>query len=184
MTALPARSTTGIRASASPGRCLIGCYDTQMEPVRIDWSRIDTVLLDMDGTLLDLRFDNWFWLELIPSRYAAMRGLAAEEAWRLIEPKFAATRGTMQWYCLDHWSRELNLDIAALKRDALEHIRYLPGAEEFLIKLRAHGKRVVLVTNAHPVTLAIKSERVQLAGHFDACYSTHLFAAPKEQPCF
>jgi hypothetical protein len=30
----------------------------------VDWSAIDTVL-DMDGTLLDLRFDNWFWQDLI-----------------------------------------------------------------------------------------------------------------------
>ena len=31
----------------------------------IDWTHIDTVLLDMDGTLLDLSFDNWF----APGRY-------------------------------------------------------------------------------------------------------------------
>jgi putative hydrolase of the HAD superfamily len=47
-----------------------------MAAAAIDWSRIDTVLLDMDGTLLDLRFDNWFWQELIPSRYAAAHGLS------------------------------------------------------------------------------------------------------------
>ena len=32
----------------------------------LDWTSIDTVLLDMDGTLLDLRFDNWFWQEHVP----------------------------------------------------------------------------------------------------------------------
>ena len=39
---------------------------------RPDWRAIDTVLLDMDGTLLDLRFDNYFWLELVPRKYGAM----------------------------------------------------------------------------------------------------------------
>ncbi|MDH3916294.1 MAG: haloacid dehalogenase, partial [Chromatiales bacterium] len=39
------------------------------ETAPYDWSTVDTVLLDMDGTLLDLRFDNYFWQELVPSRY-------------------------------------------------------------------------------------------------------------------
>jgi hypothetical protein len=61
----------------------------------------------MDGTLLDLRFDNFFWQELIPSRYAALHGLPHEEAVAVLTPRFEAARGTLEWYCLDHWSREL-----------------------------------------------------------------------------
>ena len=150
----------------------------------LDWSAIDTVLLDMDGTLLDLRFDNWFWLEVIPRRYAAMHGLEVEEARRRLAPKFREVRGTLQWYCIDYWSGELELDIAGIKREALPEVRFLPGAEEFLTKLKASGKRRVLVTNAHPQTFAIKNERVALTQYFDACYSAHPFAAPKEHAAF
>jgi putative hydrolase of the HAD superfamily len=150
----------------------------------LDWSAIDTVLLDMDGTLLDLRFDNWFWQELIPRRYAAAHGLAFEEAQVLLAPKFAGVKGTLQWYCIEHWARELDLDIHAHKREALERVNFLPGAEEFLVRLQRSGKRRVLVTNAHPATLAIKNERVGLSRYFDACYSTHPFAAPKENAAF
>ena len=150
----------------------------------LDWSAIDTVLLDMDGTLLDLRFDNWFWLELIPRRYAAAHGLDVEEAQQRLTLKFVAVRGTLQWYCIDYWSGELKLDIAGIKRETLTEVRFLPGAEEFLTRLKASGKRRVLVTNAHPQTLALKNERVALTRHFDACYSTHPFAAPKEHAAF
>src|SRR5271156_2302712 len=98
----------------------------------LDWTSIDTVLLDMDGTLLDLRFDNWFWQEHVPDLYGAARGLNSAEARQVLEPKFRASRGSIQWYCVDHWSRELQLDIAAIKRTAREKVGYLPGAEEFL----------------------------------------------------
>ena len=77
----------------------------------IDWCEIDTVLLDMDGTLLDLRFDNWFWQEYIPEKYGALRGLTPEQAWKLLAPKFRAALGTLEWYCLDYWASELELDI-------------------------------------------------------------------------
>jgi putative hydrolase of the HAD superfamily len=150
----------------------------------VDWSGIDTVLLDMDGTLLDLRFDNWFWREHVPGHYARERGLSEAAAKAALEPRFAAVAGTMNWYCIDYWSRELRLDIRRLKRAVRARVRYLPGAEGFLERLAATGKRRVLITNAHPETLAIKNEHVPLDKHFDASYSSHRFAVPKEHPSF
>ncbi len=151
----------------------------------LDWSAIDTVLLDMDGTLLDLRFDTWFWEEHIPHLYGSARGLGAVEARELLRPRFRAVMGTIEWYCVDYWSRELDLDVIAIKRAAArERVGYLPGAESFLSRLRASGKRRVLVTNAHPRTLAVKDEQVGVRAHFDACYSTRTFDAPKEAAQF
>jgi HAD superfamily hydrolase (TIGR01509 family) len=150
----------------------------------LPWERIDTVLLDMDGTLLDLRFDNWFWQEHVPAVWGALRGLDEAAARRELEPRFAAARGRLEWYCIDHWSRELGLDVREIKRGVREQVAWIPGAEAFLARLKALGKRRVLVTNAHPETLAIKDSHADLVGHLDAVYSTHPFAAPKEDPAF
>jgi putative hydrolase of the HAD superfamily len=150
----------------------------------VAWAEIDSVLLDMDGTLLDLRFDNWFWANLVPEQYARAKAVSLAEAQAELAPLFTKVAHTLPWYCIDHWSRELDLDIRALKRNACEHIRFLPGAEQFLEKLRLSGKRIVMVTNSHPATLAIKDEQVAITRHFDACYSTHAFGVPKEDASF
>jgi 5'-nucleotidase len=149
-----------------------------------EWDQYDTVLLDMDGTLLDLRFDNYFWQELVPSRYAALKGLPHAEAVALLEPRFAAARGTLEWYCLDHWSRELGIDVAALKREAEDHIDFLPDVPDFLVAVRELRKRAVLVTNAHRGSLAVKLERTGLERYVDAIHSSHDIGIPKEDAAF
>jgi putative hydrolase of the HAD superfamily len=155
-----------------------------MQAPPLDWTAIDTVLLDMDGTLLDLRFDNWFWQEYVPELWGREHGVDAERALALLTPRYEAARGTLDWYCLDHWSREFQLDLREIKRSVRERVAYIPGAEEFLRRLRRLGKRRVLVTNAHPETLAIKDAHVDLVGHLDEVYSSHPFGAPKEDPAF
>jgi putative hydrolase of the HAD superfamily len=149
-----------------------------------DWSRIETVLLDMDGTLLDLHFDNHFWLEHVPLRYAERHGMEPAEAIAELMPRFRAAEGTLQWYCLDHWSRELDLDIVALKREVAHLIRVLPQVETFLGRVRRAGKRLVLVTNAHFDALALKMEHTGLEMYFDRIVSSHSFGTPKETPGF
>ncbi|HEU4486357.1 MAG TPA: GMP/IMP nucleotidase [Povalibacter sp.] len=151
---------------------------------RPDWSRIDTVLLDMDGTLLDLRFDNAFWLQRVPERFALRHSLTIEQAREQLTPRFAAVHGTLDWYCTDYWSRELSLDIAGLKHEMRDQIRYLPGAESFLRALRQRGLRTILMTNAHRDSLAIKASQTQLTGYFDVVVSSHEYRAPKESGLF
>jgi putative hydrolase of the HAD superfamily len=148
------------------------------------WNQIDTVLLDMDGTLLDLRFDNYFWLELIPQRFAQRHAISLAEANRLLAPRFAAKQGSLDWYCTDFWSRELALDVAALKHEVREQVSFLPGAEAFLRALKQSALRAILVTNAHHDALRIKARQTGLLQYFDAAVSSHQYGVPKEHAEF
>ena len=155
-----------------------------MQRIAIDWERIDTVLVDMDGTLLDLAFDNFFWLELVPERYADLNGCSLDDARAELSARFDAIAGTLNWYCLDHWTRDLGLDLRALKRHKAHLVRYLPGAREFLASVRARGKALWLVTNSHRDTLAVKAEQTGIDRLVDRVVSSHDFRAPKESADF
>jgi len=150
----------------------------------LPWDEIETVFLDMDGTLLDLHFDNHFWLEHVPLRYAEKHELSVEQAKQQLFPRFRAMEGTIDWYCVDYWSRELGLDISALKRE-LEHlIQVHPQVTEFLQALRAMEKRVALLTNAHHKVIELKMTSTGLAEHFDRLICAHAFRIPKEDAQF
>jgi len=112
-----------------------------------DWQQIDTVLLDMDGTLLDLHFDNYFWLDHLPAVYAQQHGLSEEEALAELNKSFIGLRGTLDWYCLDYWTELTGLPIAELKRDVQHKIGFRPHVQDFLARLKQLGKRTVIVTN-------------------------------------
>lgn len=150
----------------------------------LPWSAIDTVLLDMDGTLLDLHFDNHFWLEHLPERYAAHHGISRAQAEAELLPLFHEHAGQLTWYCLDFWSAELGLDVALLKREVDHLIQLRPHADSFLAALRSAGKRVALITNAHRGSLSLKLEKVELAPWFDRLISSHDYGFPKEDQQF
>ncbi len=122
----------------------------------LDWSRIDTVLLDMDGTLLDLHFDNHFWLEYLPQRYAERHGQSLALAKAELEPLFFSHQGKLTWYCLDFWSAELGFSMRELKEEIAHLIALRPDADTFLGALQRAGKRVALITNAHRDSPSLK----------------------------
>ncbi len=150
----------------------------------VDWSSVDHVLLDMDGTLLDLAFDNHFWRELVPQRYAVRHGITLEAARAQLVPQFRAMQGKLEWYCLDYWTGVTDVDIAALKEEARDLIAPLQGAEDFLRWLRDGGKQVWLATNAHGRSWRLKLEHTGFARWFDRVICAHDFGAPKEDPRF
>ena len=146
----------------------------------LNWSEISTVLLDMDGTILDLHFDNHFWLEYFPARYSEQHGISIEDAKQQLMSRYTELTGTIEWYCLDYWTEFTQMPIAELKREIQHLIQLRADADEFLTALKQSGREVILVTNAHPDALSLKIERTQLDKYFDALYSTHEFGVVKE----
>ncbi|MFP5440982.1 MAG: GMP/IMP nucleotidase [Gammaproteobacteria bacterium] len=150
----------------------------------VNWQEIHTVLLDMDGTLLDLYFDNHFWQHYVTEQYARRRNTSFAAAEAYLGERFRREQGTLNWYCVDYWSDELDLDIAALKYDLRHLIRPRDTTLAFLDALKRHHAKVLLVTNAHPRSLELKMEETGLGEYFDALVSSHRLHRPKEDPAF
>jgi HAD superfamily hydrolase (TIGR01509 family) len=150
----------------------------------IRWNRVQTVLLDMDGTLLDLHYDNHFWQEHVPLRYAQRHGIDLAAARTELHQRYRRVEGTLDWYCVDYWTRELGLDIASLKEEVSHLIAVHPHVVDFLTAVRGCGKQLLLVTNAHGKALALKLRYAPIGAHFDALVCSHEVGAPKEHPAF
>ena len=152
--------------------------------MNIDWNNINTVLLDMDGTLLDLHFDNFFWLEHLPQRFAERYNQHETQAKQHLQQRFHREKGQLNWYCLDYWSTQLGLDIVALKREIADKITIRPHVEAFLRALQLSGRECILVTNAHRDSLSLKMELAPIQPFFDAMVVSHDYGQAKEQAAF
>lgn len=150
----------------------------------INWNDIDTVLLDMDGTLLDRHFDDHFWLEHVPLRYAARHHIPLADAREKLYAMFRSQENTLNWTDLDYWSAQLGLDIPLLKHEVDHLIAVHPHVINFLEFLRLAGKKIHLVTNAHGKTLNLKMRKTLLGPYFDSVVSAHELGLPKEEVAF
>ena len=143
-----------------------------------------TLILDMDGTLLDLNFDDQVWNFALPAALAVKDACTLSEAREQVALTLGAVRGTLPWYCHDHWERQFGISIHALEVQLAHFIGIRAGTAEFLRFLQRHTYRTILATNAHPASLARKMERTGLRDYFTTLVSAHTLGAPKEAPEF
>ena len=150
----------------------------------IDWNDIDTILLDMDGTILDRHFDDHFWLEHVPKRWSQQNHTSLEHAKEHLYRLFRSQENTLNWTDLDYWSDRLRLDIPVLKQEIEHLIAVHPYVIEFLLFAKQAGKAVWLVTNAHSKTLDLKMKNTRIGPYFDGTISAHQVGLPKEDARF
>lgn len=155
-----------------------------MNKIQLNWNSIDTVFLDMDGTLLDLHYDNHFWIEHLPKRYAEVKSVSHSEAHEAVTKHCDAIQGTLNWYCLDYWEQHLDLDVVALKHEVADRIAIRDGVEDFLAYLKKIGKRSVLLTNAHEKVVELKFGYVAIEHFFDDVITSHSLGLEKENEQF
>lgn len=150
----------------------------------INWNAIKTVLLDMDGTLLDLYFDNYFWQEYLPVKWGETHDMSADLAKVKLHDWYAKEAGTLSWYCLDFWTERLNFNVLELKADVEHLIQYRPHAETFLERLAGSAYSVIMVTNAHEDLIKMKAEKTRIDTFFDRVISAHAIGHAKEEQSF
>lgn len=141
---------------------------------------IEYVLLDMDGTLLDKYFDDYFWEHLVPEKYAEIHNITFGRAKEELMKKYKVHEGTLNWTDLDFWSNQLKIDIPAMKEQIKHLIEVHPHVENFLRMLRKEKKKVFLVTNAHYKSIDLKFKKTLIGKYFDAVLTSFDAEYPKE----
>jgi putative hydrolase of the HAD superfamily len=150
---------------------------TQIIPIR----DIKFILLDLDGTLLDRKFDDHFWEHFVPKKYAEKHEVTVEDAKKQLFLRYRHHEGTLKWSDIDFWSTELDLDIPLLKEQMKHLIAVHPHVKDFLACMKEMDKKIFLLTNAHYKALDIKLKTISIGRYFDRVITSFDMGLPKEE---
>lgn len=148
--------------------------------MKIVFDKIETILLDMDGTILDKYYDDYFWEIYVPEKFSLKYGVSFQEAQKILFSMYKAEEGTLNWTDIDFWSKKTGLDIFSLKKEVEELINPHPDSEEFLKKIHSNGKKIYLVTNAHNKVMELKLHKTGFYKYFNSCITSFDLGVPKE----
>ena len=140
----------------------------------------DCFLLDLDGTLLDLKFDHKFWFKHVVLCFSQKEKIEFEDAKNTLSELYKNERGTLKWYCTDYWSEKLGLDLKRITETYMNDIQDFEGTHTFLANLQSMKKTIIIVSNAHRDTINVKLTKTKLWGYFDDVISSHDYGYPKE----
>lgn len=146
----------------------------------IAFNNINTILLDMDGTILDKYYDDFFWEMYVPKKYSEKNNINFEEAQKILFAMYKAEEETLNWTDINFWSKKTGLDIPKLKREIDHLITPHPDSEEFLKTINSNGNKVYLVTNAHNWVMELKLNKTGFYKYFHSCFTSFDIGYPKE----
>jgi len=145
---------------------------------------IKNFLIDLDGVILDLKYDSFFWKEHIPKIYSKLHQISYKEAQTITKQIFNYKKKTMDWYDINYWSNMLSFDVNKEKENNMERIALINGSKNFLEDLIRHDKNLYLITNAHPKTLQIKLKKYNIRKYFKSIICSHELNYIKEETQF
>ncbi len=150
----------------------------------IDWQEIDTLLLDIDGTLLDRNFDNVVWEQLLPSRYGEANGLEPDKAKDKLVKHMSEVAHSLDYYRIDYWAEYTGVDLIELHHEVAHLLEFRPGTRAFLDWTRGSGIHSILVTNADRRCFAVKDSYCHLSEKVSNVVSCQDYGYPKENNGF
>lgn len=137
----------------------------------INWDKIDTVLLDMDGTLIDQHHEDVFWGTMVPEAYARKHGISVKEAEGIVFGKYDAKKCHLDWGNIDAWEKDLGMKLWKMRRRIKPFIRLHPHTARFLRFLKRRGKKVYLVSSAPRSAIDFELAHTKIGKYFDGIYT-------------
>jgi putative hydrolase of the HAD superfamily len=138
----------------------------------------------MDGTLLDLHFDYYFWTQHLPKKYNQIQNGDIEQTTLYIANRLAEKQGELEWYCTNYWSKQFGLNIIQAQAEVKHLIQERPQVIEFLERLGKNQKNRVLITNSDRPSIKLKFANSAIEPLLDQVISSHDYRAAKEDQQF
>ncbi|WP_151823169.1 HAD-IA family hydrolase [Acinetobacter oleivorans] len=138
------------------------------------------IMFDMDGTLLDLAFDDFIWNECLPERHAKIHQLPLSESKEKLYQFYQSHRHTLVWYSSTYWTKTVGVDVLKLQQEFQFKIQARSGCIELLQQLKKQGYMCWLVTNADRASLRLKLNNIAIEHFFDVIISSEQVGYAKE----